>query len=185
MLEESEELAMTKGETLAWMIDSSKPLATRYFAGFDDSNRTTQAPHLPNHFAWTLGHCAMTMHRVAERIDGRGLPGADLEPGVEFAPGSPPARFGTEGVAFGSQPVDDAGRYPVVARCVEIFEGASDRMAAAVRGASDERLDAEEPWGAAKLSMATLIVRINSHNAMHTGQLVDLRRALGLPRVIG
>ncbi|MFG0244184.1 MAG: DinB family protein [Phycisphaerales bacterium JB054] len=176
---------MTKGETLAWMIDVSKPLATRYFAGFDDNNRAMQAPNLPNHFAWTLGHCAMTMQRVAERIDGGPLPAADFAAGVEFADGSPPTRFGTEGVAFGSKPVADAGRYPVVARCVEIFEAASDRFAAAARGASDERLDAEEPWGKVTLSMAMLIVRVNSHNSMHTGQLVDLRRALGLDRVIG
>ena len=29
----------TRGELLAWMIETSKPLTTRYFAGFDDANR--------------------------------------------------------------------------------------------------------------------------------------------------
>lgn len=176
---------MTRGEVLAWMIDASKPLVIRYFAGFEDGNRAAQAPGLPNHFAWTLGHCALTMHRVAERVDDGELPESDFAFSAEFAEGSPPTRFGTEGVAFGSTPVGDGERYPVVSRCVEIWETASDRLAAAVRGASDERLDAEEPWGKATLSMATLIVRVNSHNAMHSGQLVDLRRALGLTRVIG
>lgn len=175
----------TRTETLAWMIDTSKPLALRYFSGFDDSNRAAQAPNLPNHFAWTLGHCAMTMQRVAERLDGEGLPEADFEVGVEFAAGSPPTRFGTESVAFGSTPVGEADRYPVAARCVEVFEAASDRLSEAVRWASEQRLNAEEPWGATTLSMAMLIVRVNSHNSMHTGQLVDLRRALGLDRVIG
>lgn len=175
----------SKGEILAWMVEASTPLATRYFAGFDDSNRAAQAPGLPNHFAWTLGHCALTMQRVAERIDGEALPERDFAEHAEFAEGSPPARFGTEGVAFNSTPIADAHRYPPAGRCVEIFEAACGRLAAAVRGASDERLDADEPWGASTLTMAALVVRVNSHNSMHTGQLVDLRRALGLARVIG
>jgi len=174
----------TKGETLAWMIEASTPLATRYFAGFDDATRAAQAPGMPNHFAWTLGHCALTMQRVAERMDGGELPESDFAAQVEFAEGSPPARFGTEGVAFDSTPSAERGCYPVAHRCVEVFEAASCRFAAAVRRSSDERLEADEPWGASTLSMATLIVRVNAHNAMHTGQLVDLRRALGFPRVI-
>ncbi len=178
----------TKSETLAWMIDASKPLVTRYFAGFDDSNRAAQAPGMPNHFAWTLGHCALTMQRVAERLDRGVLPGRDFEAGVEVATraeGGLPTRFGTEGVALGSTPSANPDDYPLVSRCVEVFEAAHDRFAEAVRAASAERLDAEEAWASATLSMAMLIVRVNAHNAMHTGQLVDLRRALGFARVIG
>lgn len=175
----------TRGEILAWMIETSKPLTTRYFAVFHDANRAAQLPQMPNHFAWTLGHCALTMHRLAERLDGRPLPERDFELGAVRAAGLPPGRFGTEGVAFGSTPVAEADAYPTVARCIEVFEGACDRLAAAVRGASDERLGAPEQWGKAQLSMADLIVRVNLHNAMHSGQLVDLRRGLGLGRVVG
>lgn len=178
----------TRSETLAWMIEASKPLVTRYFAGFDDGNRAAQAPGMPNHFAWTLGHCALTMHRVAERLDGGALPGCDFAEGVETASGAEgetPTRFGTEGVAFGSTPSASPDGYPIVARCVEVFEAAHDRLAGAARGASEEGLDAEQAWGSRTLSMALLLVRVNAHNAMHTGQLVDLRRALGLSRVIG
>lgn len=175
----------TRPETLARMIETSIPLSTRYFAGFTDENRAAQLPGLPNHFAWTLGHCALTMHRTAERLDGRPLPEADFQVGVQHADGSPPTRFGTEGVAFNSVPAADAGAYPTVARCTEVFETACARLAAAVRSASDDRLDRPEPWGKAQLPMADLIVRVTLHNAMHTGQLVDLRRGLGLPRVIG
>ena len=174
-----------RAETLARMIETSIPLATRYFAGFDDSNRATQLPGMPNHFAWTLGHCSLTMHRMAERLDGLPLPDADFQAGVEHAGGSPPSRFGTEGVAFYSTPTPDADAYPTAARCTAIFEAACQRLAAAVRGASDERLDVMEPWGASQLAMADLVVRVTLHNAMHTGQLVDLRRGLGLSRVIG
>lgn len=175
----------TRGEMLASMIESSKPLTTRYFAGFTDANRAAQLPNIPNHFAWTLGHCALTMHRLAERLDRRALPEGDFEAGVVRAAGSPPARFGTEGVAFGSTPTPEADAYPVVARCTEVFGAAFDRFSAAVRGASDERLDATEQWGKQQLTMADLVVRVTIHNGMHSGQLVDLRRGLGLARVVG
>ena len=94
-------------------------------------------------------------------------------------------RFGTEGVAFGSTPLPEADAYPVVARCVATFEAACDRFAEAVRTATDDRLSAPEKWGKADLTMADLIVRVCLHNSMHSGQLVDLRRGLGLARVIG
>jgi len=174
-----------RSETLAHLVEASTPLATRYFAGFTDGNRAAQCPGLPNHFAWTLGHCALTMHRMAERLDARPLPESDFQAGVRRADGSPPARFGTEGVAFGSTPVPEADAYPTVARCTEVFEAACARLAAAVGGATDARLDAQETWGSARLPMADLVLRIITHNAMHTGQLVDLRRGLGLSRVIG
>jgi hypothetical protein len=175
----------TRGEMLAWMIETSKPLTTRYFAGFNDANRATQLPHLPNHFAWTLGHCSLTMHRLAEKLDGTPLPPGDFEVGVARGAGSPPDRFGTEGVAFGSSPISESDAYPTVARCIEVFESASDRLAAAVRAATDQRLEAPEQWGKAELPMSDLIVRVNLHNSMHSGQLVDLRRGLGLARIIG
>ena len=174
-----------RSETLARLVETSTPLATRYFAGFTDANRAVQLPALPNHFAWTLGHCSLTMHRLAERLDAGGLPEADFQFGVQRAEGSPPTRFGTEGVAFGSTPVPEEGAYPTVARCVEVFEAACARLASGVGGATDARLDAQETWGSATLPMADLVLRIITHTAMHTGQLVDLRRGLGLSRVIG
>ena len=174
-----------RSATLARMVEASTPLATRYFAGFTDANRAAQLPNLPNHFAWTLGHCSLTMHRLTERLDGRPMPEADFQIGVQRAEGSPPTRFGTEGVAFGSTPVPEADAYPTLARCIEVFETACARLAAGVGGATDARLDAQEAWGSATMPMADLVLRIITHNAMHSGQLVDLRRGLGLSRVIG
>lgn len=175
----------TRPETLARMVETSIPLATRYFAGFNDSNRAAQCPGLPNHFAWSLGHCAMYMHKLAERLDGLPLPEADFLVDAAHAEGTPPERFGTESIAFNSSPAAEAGAYPTVARCRAIFEAAGARLAAAVRGATDERLSAPEPWGADQLPMADLVVRVTLHNAVHTGQLIDLRRGLGLNRILG
>ena len=56
------------GDEIADAIGSTSVLLDRYLNGFDDTNHTRQAPNLPNHVAWVLGHLALTMHRAAERI---------------------------------------------------------------------------------------------------------------------
>ena len=81
---------------LADGINHSADLLRRYLAGFDDSNATRQAPALPNHAMWCMGHLAVTMHRIAERISQKELPlGWDPEP-----------------FAFNSKPVADRAAYP-------------------------------------------------------------------------
>jgi len=171
-------------ETLARTLESTRPLFLRFLAGFDDSNRTRQADGLPNHVAWTLGHCALTMHRVAERYlnDGRSLPESDFFTG-SGASGTKD-RFDTESVCFASAPVDDPERYPTIERSRDIFESACDRFARAIREISPDRLNESIPWHDGEMPLYALVMRICFHNATHAGQLTDLRRALGLPPVI-
>lgn len=170
---------MTRRDALADGIQACKALTARYFPGFDDSNRTRQAPGLPNHFAWNLGHCALTMHRVAGLVAGDAsaeLPASDFIPGAARGDA---ARFGTESVAFGSRPADDPGAYPAFARCVAIYDAACDRFASAVRTAPESRLDEPVKWGPAEIPLYMLAMRMIFHNGDHLGQIADLRRALG------
>ncbi len=175
----------TMPEALAQGIDASKRLLARYLPGFTDENRTRQAPGLPNHVAWCLGHCAMTMHEVAFRI-GDGLP--DRPEGV-FVRGDgtkgDAQRFDTESICFGSQPADDPSRYPRLARCVEIYEAAVDRLAAAVRKATPGRLEELTKWGPREIPLWMAVQTMTFHNGMHTGQIADLRRAMGMGGVLG
>jgi hypothetical protein len=83
-------------------------------------------------------------------------------------------------VCFGSTPVTDARVYPTAARCVEIFEAAIARVAGAIRGCDEGRLDGMVKWGARESVLWTLAVRMVFHNGTHCGQLADLRRALGM-----
>lgn len=171
---------MRAQDLLAESVLACKPLVSRYYAGFDDSNHTAQPPSLPNHLAWSLGHLALTMSRVCERLDGRPLPASDFGPVAQ-----PPTTFNPESVAFKSQPVATAATYPPLARCIQIFETACDRLAAAVRAASDAKLAEVVPWGAGQTSLAMLVQRMVFHNGTHTGQIADLRRAMGFRPVLG
>lgn len=168
---------MTRQELLAEIVLASPTLVGRYLKGFDSSNHTRQAPGLPNHVAWSLGHCALTMHRVAEKLDGKPLPEADF---IDKSPLGDTGRFGAESVAFGSTPTNDTAQYPGLDRSVQIFHSACDRLAAAARRATDPQLDQKVPWGAGETTLVMLIARMAFHNGMHTGQIADLRRGLGM-----
>jgi hypothetical protein len=172
----------TRQSVLAEAIEQSRSLVLRFIAGFDDSNHTRQAAHLPNHFAWCMGHLAFTMHRVGLALDGGPIPEADF---IEKAPRGDAQRFATETIGFRSTPVDDKAIYPTHARCIEIFSSAIDRLAHAAGSADDATLDRTIPWGVGESQLAALVPRMVYHNGVHVGQLIDLRRALGMKNVLG
>ena len=164
-------------------VRATAPLVLRFFDGFNDSNRTAQPGGLPNHASWVLGHLALTMNRFAERYDGLPLPVRDYLTG-NGADGTTEI-YDTESVCFGSVPVDDPSKYPTIERGIEVFQAAIDRLAAVVSGLSDAQLAEVQPWGRGEFTAEQLVTRIMFHNGTHAGQIMDLRRALGLGRVIG
>ncbi len=173
--------------TLESTLRATSPLMAVFLQGFDDENRTRQAPGLPNHVSWTLGHLALTMHRAADVIAGFGdpqtLPTSDWVHGDGTA--GDPSRYDTESVCIGSEPVADPGAYPRMQRALEIFTAAVDRLGGEIAAASEASLAREIRWGSNTLQAGALVQRIIFHNGAHAGQIADLRRALGMPRVIG
>ncbi len=173
--------------TLESTLRATSPLLMVFLQGFDDENRTRQAPGLPNHVSWTLGHLALTMHRAADVIAGfnepQTLPTNDWVHGDGTA--GDPSRYDTESVRLGSRPISDAGAYPRMRRAVEIFEAGIDRLGSEVASASEASLTREVRWGSRTLEAGALVQRVIVHNGVHSGQIADLRRALGMPGVIG
>lgn len=154
----------------------------RYLEGFDDSNHTASTESTPNHVAWCLGHCALTMHRAAERIDGR------LELDGSFVVGERSGdarRFGTESVSFGSDPRAGAV-FPSFERCVAAFRGAVDRLAEALSNCPESTLDEHAQFfGGVSLARWNVVPRSVFHNGFHCGQIADLRRVLKFKPVLG
>ncbi len=168
---------LTPQALLADTIELSKVNLSRYLVGFDDASSTRQAANLPNHIRWNIGHLALTMHRVAEKVDGKPIPDSD------FASTPAKGKFNTESVSFGSKPADDELSYPPLERCVEIYNAAVDRLAAAARALPDSRLTEMVPWPTLQMPMHQLIVRMAYHNGFHIGQIADMRRALGFKSI--
>ncbi|MEO1009315.1 MAG: DinB family protein [Planctomycetota bacterium] len=173
-----------QGELYARGIEQGVELFERFLPGFDDANRTAQAEHLPNHMAWTLGHVAMTSARAIERLQGQDAPQPLLDHEFVVADRGDAERFGTEVVCFGSNPVDDPAIYPSLARSAAIFRAVHGRLAGALREADDAALARPTPWGSGRTTVGDLMHRMAFHIGTHTGQIVDLRRALGIPPVI-
>jgi hypothetical protein len=175
---------MTRQQMLADSVRLSGSLVARYFMGFDQTNHTKTGPGLPNHFAWTLGHLALTIHGAAAEFDGGALPVSDFVCGD--GRGDDADRYDPAAIGFGSAvPGEGPARWPAHGRCVAIFEGAVARLASAVEHATDAELDATVQWGAMEVALWTLPIRMVNHNGTHCGQLVDLRRALGMSRLFG
>jgi hypothetical protein len=157
-------------------------LATRdavhvFLPGFTESNRTQTAEHMPNHLMWTLGHISFYLHRVAGELDGRPMPEQDFAAG-----GASATRFDPEAVMKGSRV---GGEYPSLARGLEVLEAATQRLADATRAASDAALEHTVTWSGKEVPLRKIVMRIVFHVGMHTGQIADLRRALGLGRGLG
>lgn len=171
---------MTPNVLLADAVRNCKPLLTRYLIGFNDFNHTTQAHLLPNHVAWTLGHCALTMHRVVEKLTGEAIPSTDFIVGSSAGDAH---RFGTESVAFNSQPHASPSGYPTLARSVAIYESACDRLATCILEVPTAKLSEQISWGTGQTSIGGLVTRMVFHNGMHCGQIADLRRALEMSSI--
>jgi len=169
---------------LADALLTTKPLLARYLAGFNDVTHVRQTPDLPNHLSWTLGHCALTMHRVAAMLDHADLPASDFVAGDGTSGSRERGVFDREAVAFASRPEERHDRYPTLARSTEIYNASVDRLAAALRAAPDARLDDTVQWIAGQqMPLWQLAARMIFHNGFHTGQIADLRRALGFRSV--
>ena len=123
-------MSMTRRDTIAEAVLASRTLFHRYLAGFDDTNHTRQGENTPNHVAWCLGHCALTLHRGIERINRAPPPESDFfstpadlamrmpppqsAPSDARSPVRPRRRrcYNTETVAFQSVPTDNSALYP-------------------------------------------------------------------------
>ena len=53
-----------------------------------------------------------------------------------------------------------------------------------MRNTSDAKLDEMVPFHGNELPLYTLIMRVCFHNGAHAGQIIDLRRALSMQRII-
>ncbi len=175
---------MHRNEVLAESIARARRLLPMFLGGFNDDNRIAQAPNLPNHAAWTLGHSAWEFHELAAKLDG-----APMLPDGDFIAGTTARgdtdRYAEADIESGSTPVADPARYPTLDRGVAIYERACDRLIQALRDADDAALDAELAVGDAAQPLYKWVLVATWHSGYHTGQLADLRRALGMPPLFG
>lgn len=141
-------------------------------AAFPENKATFQASPFDNHLAWTLGHLAISNAWFRSLIDGS-------KP--DF-PESYEALFGQK-----SSPRPDAKAYPALGELKKLYAAQFDALLAAFEKLGDGDLDAPiagEPSDFAR-TKGDVADRVVWHEGWHGGQLSTLRRALGLPSVMG
>lgn len=137
--------------------------------GIDAGKLTHQPRPGMNHPLWIVGHLAWTMEFPAKLL------------GVAYkAPDGWDKLFGMK-----SKPVDDAAKYPAITALLAELDRGIQVIGPALDSLSAEALAAEMPEEGFRQMMPTvgdgLTFILNSHIAMHTGQLSAWRRACGMP----
>ena len=135
-----------------------------------ESSKMTQQPNgVVNHPSWIIGHFAFAFQVAGSII---GVPG--------WLPEDWNARYGQ-----GSKPTTDRSAYESKDEALEIMRDSHKRLAAAVGALDDTTLD--QPFPDASLHYVFPTIRqaltqiLGGHSGYHIGQLVEWRRAMGMP----
>ena len=146
----------------------------RFASAMIDAIPADQYCHQPfpgaNHALWTLGHLAAADAFFLERIGG-----------------TPDERFARlQGQFFiGSKPSGNLAEYPPVEEVRRWFDEARANLVAHYRSLSEEQLaqPLPEQWQRMAANPGALLARISVHESSHAGQLMVVRKSLGLPPV--
>ena len=155
-------------ELFKWVHEMTGKLC----AGFSDHQMLSQPSATDNHLVWQLGHMATTYGWFASMLDGK--PAAIGEPYDKL-------------FAFGSKPTGDAGAYPAHAEVRRVHDEQYDRLLRAAGRLNDA--DALGPTtsdsGGFLKNKLDVLHKSIWHEGWHQGQISSIRRALGLPGVMG
>ena len=129
---------------------------------------TAQPSGLANHAVWSLGHLAVSMPFFASVA------------GVTISP--LPESYGPL-FSAGTKPTAAATDYPPAAEVVAAFTQATADFIAAIEKLTDADLAQPSPKADGFFAITKLdaVARASWHEGWHTGQLVLVRKALGLP----
>lgn len=150
----------------------ARSLSDSLFKDFPEGNWTHQPSPTDNHALWVLGHLAITDAWYCGVV---GASGATMPDGYD-------AMFG-----MGSKPVSDSSKYPKPAEVRKLFETNRAALAAWLQSASAAALDQplKEKTGGFMADAVDGAFKLAWHEGWHAGQLASVRKALGLPRVMG
>jgi len=153
---------------VAFILAANDSLADRSFIGVKPEDVWTRPTPHTNSILWIYAHMAATRARMLNVL------GDDYDPGL--------------GESFGrGAEVQDAGSYPTREKINEVSREVNARLFAKLAAVGDAEL-AREATGPRPPSAQTVgeqLAFFALHDAYHVGQLAYVRKALGLPGVVG
>ena len=153
---------------VAFILAQNDALADRAFAGIKPEDLWKRPTESNNAMLWIFGHMAAVRARMLNAL------GDDFDPGL--------------GEAFGrGAQLQDAAAYPTREKISEASREVNARLFAKLAAMSDAELS-RDARGAMPPSVKTVgdqIAFFALHDSYHVGQLAYVRKALGLPGVVG
>jgi hypothetical protein len=140
--------------------------------GYPENKYTWQTGPEDNHPAWVMGHLAMTDVWIAGAL---GAPGTTAPAGWDKLFGG------------GAKPSSDPKAYPPIAELKKHFDGNRAAILNWIEAASDQDLamSLKEKSGGFALDPVDAAFKLAWHEGWHFGQVATLRKAQGLPNVMG
>lgn len=153
-------------------LNFSRGILQATINGFDESNCTHQTESARNHAVWVAGHIAMTDDWFMTSMGG--AESCCPEPWGEL--------FG-----MNSEPVNDPSTYPSLSELTAKLEETRTKLLAWFEGMSDEQLSEPMPDEMKMFAptIGSVMGSIAIHESYHAGQLTCVRKALGMPRIVG
>lgn len=149
----------------------SNGLIKKSLEGLHDDHWIATTHEGGNHILWSLGHLVASNDYFGQIVG---------------AESSTPSNYG-ELFGYGSDPVADLTRYPSPADVTAEYDKSCEQFVSAWSSADPEKIAAKPDgsFGDMFPAVAHLAMFAGQHEMTHIGQILNIRRMLGLPRVIG
>lgn len=163
---------MTSRQQVIDLLKFVRSISDGILKGFPEDKMTWQTGPEDNHALWVLGHLASTDGWLASMVNAPGT----------TAPESWQKPFGQ-----GSKPVSDPKQYPSVAELKKAFDENRAAVLKWFETAPESALATplKDKTGGFMNDPIDGAMKIAWHEGWHMGQVATLRKALGLPSVMG
>ena len=153
-------------------LDLARGSTLKLIDGIPQDKLTFQPVPKTNHALWILGHCAVSDEHFPKAMGSE----------ATILDASWSELFG-----MGSTPVDDPRKYPTLDEITGGMERAREALLEWFGSMDETKLLSPLPddWKMFGPNFAGLMNSIAWHEAIHTGQLSAIRRALDLPNAFG
>jgi len=163
---------MAPREHVISLLKFTRTISEGILKDIPEHKLTYQASPFDNHPLWVMSHLAGTDAWIAGVS---GIPGVEVSERISKATG------------MGSKPVDDPAQYAPAAEVRRAFDSSRAAILRWLETASDAALNADirDKTGGFATTVLDALYKLAWHEGWHMGQAATVRKALGLPPVMG
>jgi hypothetical protein len=165
---------MNAKDAILGAMSMGEMVTERYLADLSDADLLVRPVEGQNHIAWQLGHLLVSERGMVESVK----PGSSPELPTGFA-----AVYDRDEASTGS---NDPSRFLSKEKYLGLMKAQREATRKALAALTDAELDAPGPERFQRMcpTVGSLLLLVGTHQLMHVGQWVSVRRKLGKPVAI-